>query len=107
MAAQTMSFRLFTLCSSCISALVIVLSDGSKNRKMADLSNFERGQIVGARLAGASMTKTAMLLGVSRVTVSKVMLAYTNHEKTTPAKRNSGQKSVLMETDHRTLRRIF
>jgi hypothetical protein len=30
------------------------------------LSNFERGQIVLVRLAGASVTKTATLLGVSR-----------------------------------------
>jgi hypothetical protein len=31
---------------------------------MGDLSNFERGRIVGARLAEASMIKTAALLGV-------------------------------------------
>jgi hypothetical protein len=32
------------------------------------LSNFERGQIIGVHLAGASVTKTATLLGgVSRV----------------------------------------
>jgi predicted transcriptional regulator len=54
--------------------------------------NFEREQIVGARLAGASVTKTATLLGVSRATVSKVISAYTNHGKTTSAKRNSGRK---------------
>jgi predicted transcriptional regulator len=36
------------------------------------LARFERGQIVDARLAGASVTKTATLLGVSRTTVSKV-----------------------------------
>jgi hypothetical protein len=39
---------------------------------MGYFSDFERGQIVGALLAGASVTKTATLLGVSRTTVSKV-----------------------------------
>jgi hypothetical protein len=53
---------------------------------MGDLSNFERGQIVGACVAGASVTKTVILLGVSRATVFKVMSAYTNHGKTTSAK---------------------
>jgi hypothetical protein len=67
------------------------------------LSDFERGQIVGTHLAAASMTKTATLLGVLRATVSKVMLAYMNHEKTTSPKRNSGRKSALTEGDHRTL----
>jgi hypothetical protein len=33
----------------------------------------------------------APLLGVSRATVSKVMLAFTNHRKATSAKRNSGE----------------
>jgi predicted transcriptional regulator len=58
---------------------------------MRDLPDFERGQIVGGHLAGASVTKTATLLGVSTARVSKVMLAYTNHGKTTSAKRNSGE----------------
>jgi hypothetical protein len=56
---------------------------------MGDLSNFERGQIIGARLAGASVTKAATLLGILRTTVPKVTLAYTNYGKTTSAKRNS------------------
>jgi hypothetical protein len=57
---------------------------------MGDLSDFEGGQIIGAHLAGASVTKTAILLGVFRTMVSKVTSAYTNHGKTTSAKRNSG-----------------
>jgi hypothetical protein len=66
-----------------------------------DLSDFERGQIVGTYLAGASVTKkkTATLLGVPSATVSKVMSAYTNHEKTTSAKRNSGRQSTLTERE--------
>jgi predicted HTH transcriptional regulator len=39
--------------------------------------------------------KTATLLGVSRITV---ISAYTNHGKT-PVKRNSEQKSTMMERD--------
>jgi NADH:ubiquinone oxidoreductase subunit E len=49
---------------------------------MGDLPDFQRGQIVGAHLAVASVTKTATLLGASRAAVSEVMMAYTNYEKT-------------------------
>jgi transposase len=66
---------------------------------MGDLSDFPRGQIVGEHSAGESATKAAILLGVSRGTVSKIMLAYTDHEKKSAAKRNSGRKSTLTERD--------
>jgi hypothetical protein len=64
---------------------------------MGDLSDFEIRQIVGVHLAGTSVTKTATLLSVLRVTVSEVMSAFTNHWKTASTKRNNGQKLILTE----------
>ncbi len=40
--------------------------------RKGDLSDFERGVIVGSRRAGLSISKTADLLGFSRTTISKV-----------------------------------
>jgi hypothetical protein len=65
---------------------------------MGELSDFERAQIVGAHLAGVSVTRTATLLGLLRVTVSMIMSAYMNHAKTASAKRNGGRKSAFTET---------
>jgi transposase len=73
---------------------------------MGDLPGFRRGHIVGVHAAGASVTNMATLLGVCRAVVSKVIMAYTNHGKTSSAWRNSGQKPKLSERDHRTLKRI-
>jgi NADH:ubiquinone oxidoreductase subunit E len=56
---------------------------------MGELSHFQRGQIAGSHLAAASVSKMATLLGVFRTAVYKVMIAYTNHRKTSSAKRNS------------------
>ncbi|MBN3306176.1 ENTK Enteropeptidase, partial [Amia calva] len=40
--------------------------------KNGDLSNFERGMVVGARRAGLSISQSAQLLGFSRTTISRV-----------------------------------
>ena len=48
---------------------------------MADLSEFKRGQFVGAHMAGASVSKTAELFGVARSTVPKIMTAFEKEKK--------------------------
>jgi hypothetical protein len=95
-----MFFRLFTLCSARVSALVILLC-------------YSPCEIIGKWETCPSLKedrfviKTATLLGASRATISKIMSAYTNHGKATSAKRNIGRKSTLTERDRRTLRRII
>ena len=68
-----------------------------------DLRDFERGVIVGARLVGASATKTAQLADVPRATVLKVMSAWNSEGKTSSAKGNSGWKSIVPDRDIRAL----
>ena len=48
---------------------------------MADVSDFKRGQIVGARMAGTRVTKTIELFAVRRSTISKVMSAFEKEGK--------------------------
>jgi hypothetical protein len=60
--------------------LVTVRTKVLQNGRFVGFS--EPTQIVGAGLAGASVTKKATVLGVSRAEFSKVMTAYTNHGKT-------------------------
>ncbi|GFW89899.1 uncharacterized protein TNCV_2979951 [Trichonephila clavipes] len=63
---------------------------------MLGLPDFQRGQIVGARLAGESIIETSQLLGVFRGIVSKVMTEHAHsaarqarQSKTAEGKRSS------------------
>jgi hypothetical protein len=97
-------FLLSTLCSARVSALVIVLSDCPCERtENRWLIRFWKRTDSWCAFSWSICDKTVTLLGVSR---AKVMSAYTNHEKTTSAKRNSGRKSTLKERDRRTLWRM-
>jgi len=73
---------------------------------MSDLTEFQRGLIVGARLAGASVSKTTTLCGVTQGTISNVMTAYTVYGKTESAKHSSDRKTKLQDRDRRALNRI-
>ena len=73
---------------------------------MGDLFDFQRGQIVGARIAGATIIETAQLLEISRGTVSKVMTAYEKEGKTSYAKHKSGRSSSLYEYLERSVSTI-
>ena len=67
---------------------------------MVDLSGFKRGQIIGARMPGANVTKNTELFSVARSTVSKVMTAFEKEGKTSSLKQNSGRKQKLSDRDH-------
>ena len=69
---------------------------------MADQLNFKIGQTVVARMAGASVTKTAEIFGVERSIVSKVISAFEKEGKTSTQKENSGRKRQMFDRDRRT-----
>ncbi|GFU12949.1 transposable element Tc1 transposase [Trichonephila clavipes] len=72
---------------------------------MSDLSDM-KGMIIGDRLAGVSMSRTANIMGVLRTTLSWVMTVYANLGKVSSTKHNSGRK-LLKDCDRWMLKRIF
>ncbi|GBN69697.1 hypothetical protein AVEN_107837-1 [Araneus ventricosus] len=91
--------------SACIRQRVSVKAVGSVSAAtMAvyqDLSNFERGVIVGAREMGHSISEVATKFGHSHTTMSRVYLEYRVSGKTSNLRHRRDQKKTLKERDRR------
>jgi hypothetical protein len=97
---------LFTLCSAHVSALDIGLS-GSPCKRIRKWKTFQfwKRKYCYCAFSLSICDKKCTLLAVFRETVSKVMSAYMNHERTKSVYRNSGRKLTLIGLNRCTLRR--
>ncbi len=74
--------------------------------KKGDLSDFERGMVVGARRAGLSILKTADILRFSRTTISRVYREWSEKEKISSEWQLCGRKCLVDVRGKRRMGRL-
>ncbi|XP_058475296.1 uncharacterized protein LOC131447499 [Solea solea] len=74
--------------------------------KSRDLSEFERGLIVGLRSAGCSISQTAKTLGFSRTAVSRVYRDWCMKRKTSSHRGSCGRKRLVDETGEKRMEKV-
>ncbi|GFW04875.1 uncharacterized protein TNCV_4881101 [Trichonephila clavipes] len=68
-----------------------------------DLSEFERGVIVGVREMGHSISKVAMKFEFPRMSILKVCRDYQESGKTSNLRHRCPRKNIMQERDQRRL----
>ncbi len=74
--------------------------------KKGDLSDFERGMVVGVRQAGLSISKTADLLEFSRTNISRVYREWSEKEKISSERQLCGRKCLVDVRGQRRMGRL-
>lgn len=74
--------------------------------KSRDLSEFERGMIVGARSAGCSISETVSRLSFSKTAVSRVYREWCEKQKTSSHRGSCGRKRLVDEHGEKKIERM-
>ncbi len=74
--------------------------------KKEDLSDFERGMVFGVRRAGLSISKTAVLLWLSRTAIYRVYREWSEKEKITSEQQLCGRKCLVDVRSQRRMGRL-